>query len=101
MSKTIPASIRRNHFRIGKVRVRQALAAFRAGKRPAARWFYLAAGGWFRKAGVEHLARRAEAIGLKVVALQRALGEPVGPARRFPDGTVPTGRMVYLKGRRA
>ena len=99
MSKTISPRIRQARLRLAKSSLRRARAAFQAGDRRGTRHAYLEAGGWFRKAGAEHLARHAEAIGLKVIAFQRALGEHVGPARRFPIGTSSMGRMVSLKGR--
>ena len=99
MSRTIPPHIRQARIRLGRFRVRQALAAFHAGDRPQARWAYLDAAGWFDRAGLRSLATRASRLGERVIEFQKAGGEHVGPARRLaPIGTSSRGRIVSFKG---
>ena len=98
MHKTIAPRIRQARLRLAKVSIRQAITAFRSGHCEEARFSFLEASSWFALAGERDHARRAERIGMKVIAFQEAGGGPIGVARkRRPSGPAQFGRLVSFK----
>ena len=75
---------RRARLYRGRAAAADAIVLFRDGEYEASRFEYLAAFGWFDKAGARALAKRVAAIGEKVIRFQEAGGLPVGAARRKP-----------------